>query len=251
MANTVKKNQKADIPTKNGNSYSYKYTDLAQVHDYLESINAKYIQQIKKIEGDDYIMTRRCFDDKWEEEWLQGCKVVDATLYGNENPAQKQGSAITYARRYSVMMAFGLATEDDDGNSLNPELNKPKQPEKEPTEEEAKTWKFSFGKYKGETMEDILCDDEQYVQWFINKKANSYDKKCYELLSGEKLPTDEEVDERIKMINEINNLEMELDIPHEKTLEICKVKSMSEMTAFQLTDCIAQMKKAIEEKMKK
>ena len=64
-------------------------------------------------------MTKRCFDNKWEEEWLQGSKVVDATLFGTDNPAQKQGSALTYARRYSLLMAFGLATEDDDAQSLS------------------------------------------------------------------------------------------------------------------------------------
>ena len=119
MANTIKKNQTAKV----GEKYSYKYVDIAQIHDYLESINARYIQCIKRIENDDYIMTKRCFDNEWENEWLQGSKVVDATLYGNDNPAQKQGSALTYARRYSLLMAFGLATEDDDAQSLNKKTN--------------------------------------------------------------------------------------------------------------------------------
>lgn len=119
MAETnIKKNQTAEIPTKSGSKYSYQYVDIAQIHDYLEQNNMKYYQFIKRIENDDYIFTRRYIDGNWEEEALQGCKVVDATLYGNDNPAQKQGSAITYARRYSLLMAFGLATEDDDANSL-------------------------------------------------------------------------------------------------------------------------------------
>ena len=115
MANTVKKNQTAKV----GEKYSYKYVDIAQIHEYLESIDARYIQCTKRIDGDDYIMTKRCFGNEWENEWLQGSKVVDATLYGNDNPAQKQGSALTYARRYSLLMAFGLATEDDDAQALN------------------------------------------------------------------------------------------------------------------------------------
>ena len=64
-------------------------------------------------------MTKRFVDGKWEEEWLQGSRVVQATLVGNNNPAQEQGSALTYARRYSLLMAFGLATEDDDAQSLS------------------------------------------------------------------------------------------------------------------------------------
>ena len=113
---------------------------------------------------------------------------------------------------------------------------------KEPTKEDAEKWTFTYGKWKGSTMSDILCDDEQYVQWYINNKANEYDKKCYELLTGIKLPTEQEQDERISLINELNQVELEYDIPHEKTLEVYKVDSTNEMTVFQLTDAIAKIK---------
>lgn len=103
---------------KNKKGYGYMYTDLSAIHEYLEANDMKYIQKIERIDGDDYIMTKRYIDKKWEDEWLQGSKVVDATLQGIKNPAQEQGSALTYARRYSLLMAFGLATEDDDGASL-------------------------------------------------------------------------------------------------------------------------------------
>lgn len=35
----------------------------------------------------------------------------------NKNDAQGFGSALTYARRYSLMTAFGVPAEDDDGNA--------------------------------------------------------------------------------------------------------------------------------------
>ena len=148
LGTKVKKNQTAEVKTKSGNNYSYKYVDIAQIHDYLDSINARYIQKIERIEADDYIMTKRCFNNKWEEEWLQGCKVVDATLFGTDNPAQQQGSALTYARRYSLLMAFGLATEDDDAQSLS----KPKE-EKKAT---PKQLDILYGFYEDENLEKLL-----------------------------------------------------------------------------------------------
>lgn len=106
---------------KNKNGYGYKYTELAEIHKYLEENNMRYYQTIETCElnGCDYIMTYRFVDGKWEEKPKRGCKVTDATLQGVKNPAQEQGSALTYARRYSLLMAFGLATEDDDAQSLS------------------------------------------------------------------------------------------------------------------------------------
>ena len=105
---TVSKNK-----TANTGKYSYKYVDIAQIHDYLESIGASYYQYVERIDNDDYIVTVKVIDGK-ESAPLRGARIVDAKLNGVVNPAQEQGSAITYARRYSLLMAFGLATTDDD-----------------------------------------------------------------------------------------------------------------------------------------
>lgn len=169
LGTKVKKNQTAKV----GEKYSYKYVDIAQIHDYLENINARYIQKIARIENDDYIMTKRCFDNKWEDEWLQGCKVVDATLYGVDNPAQQQGSALTYARRYSLLMAFGLATEDDDAQSLS----KDKQ-EKKAT---PKQIDILIEYYEDENMEKLLkANNIEKIEDISMKKASELISKLYQ-----------------------------------------------------------------------
>lgn len=199
MSNTIKKNQTAEVKTKSGSNYSYKYVDIAQIHDYLQENNMNYYQYIDRIDNDDYIMTVKIIDGK-EQPPLRGSRVVDATLFGNDNPAQKQGSALTYARRYSLLMAFGLATEDDDAQSLNQV--------KEPTEEDAKKWTFPIGKYKGKTIDYVINDegDEQYVDWYIQNKANDYDKKCYQILTGIELPSEEQLESRANLSLKINKL---------------------------------------------
>ena len=110
---------------KNKQGYGYKYTDLAHIHDYLEQIGATYYQYIERVEGDDYVFTVPTIDGK-ELAPRRGCRVVQATLSGKNNPAQEQGSALTYARRYSLLMAFGLATDDDDGEALTVKKETPK-----------------------------------------------------------------------------------------------------------------------------
>lgn len=114
--------EKKTVIKKNQQGYGYKYSDLSQIHEYLESNDLRYYQFIKNLEGVDYIFTQKQIlkDDKYinDGEPVQGCRVVQAILSGKSNPAQEQGSALTYARRYSLLMAYGLSTEDDDAESL-------------------------------------------------------------------------------------------------------------------------------------
>ena len=121
MKTKITKNQTAKV----GEKYSYKYVDIAQIHEYLENNNMKYYQYIDRINEDDYIMTVKIIDGE-EKPAIRGARVVDATLIEVNNPAQQQGSALTYARRYSLLMAFGLATEDDDAQSLTIEKEEKK-----------------------------------------------------------------------------------------------------------------------------
>lgn len=111
---------------KNAKGYGYKYTDIAAIHGWLEENNLRYMQKVERLDGDDYIFTRICIDGEWQDEWIQGSRVVQATLTGIKNPAQEQGSALTYARRYSLLMCFGLATTDDDGAALTEDEQKKK-----------------------------------------------------------------------------------------------------------------------------
>lgn len=118
---------------------------------------------------------------------------------------------------------------------------------KDATLEEAKQWVFAdkYKKHAGETMEEVIKNDPQYIQWFLSKPATEFDKKCYELLTGEKLPTEEEQDERIKEISTINNLVLETDTDLEEIHNYFKVESLSEMTNKQLKDCTKILEKKL------
>ena len=142
----------------------------------------RYYQFIKRLENDDYIFTQKLKleDSKWvnDGEALQGCKVVDATLMGVSNPAQQQGSALTYARRYSLLMAYGLATEDDDAQSLT------KVKEEIKTKEQAENYKLTFGKYAGKTLKEIVDTDKNYTNWLYENGKEDV-KNYMNLMLGE------------------------------------------------------------------
>lgn len=100
--------------------YGYKYTELAQINEWLEAKGESYYQFTEDCNGKDYIMTVKVNAKGEESKPIRGCQIIDGnTLNGGKaNVAQQLGAAITYARRYSLLMAYGLATEDDDAESL-------------------------------------------------------------------------------------------------------------------------------------
>ena len=217
--------------------YGYKYTELADINRYCEENNIRYYQEIEtsEINQKDYIITYLVKDNDVEKH--RGCQIVEATLQGIKNPVQEYGSSLTYCRRYSLLMALGLATEDDDASSLTIK--------KEATKEDAEEWTFSYGKHKGETLKEVIEKDNQYVSWYLNNKANDYDMKCYELLTGKKLPSEEETMEKIALMSKLNDLVLENNCDYEGMLKHYEVDSNNEMTIEQLKDAISNLEKRV------
>ena len=98
---------------KENSGYNYKYTDLAQINGWCESNGIRYSQTITIIDGQQFIQTTYAKEGKEYGPFL-GAQVIKAAPGGKVNEAQIYGSGLTYARRYSLLMCFGLATDDDD-----------------------------------------------------------------------------------------------------------------------------------------
>ena len=227
------------ILNKNSEGYGYKYTDIAEIHKYLEENGMKYYQEIQtsEINGFDYIMTYRFINGEWEEKPKRGCKVVDATLQGIKNPAQEQGSALTYARRYSLLMAFGLATDDDDAQSLTSNLIK--------TKEDAEKVVVSFGKYEGKTLKEIMEVNENYLEYLREHTTDANIKAGVEILKP--LPSEEEQQSNLTKITKVMELVRETGTDLENMLKAFKVNDLTKMNDKQLDLAI----KKLEEKQEK
>lgn len=123
MSTNVKKKSTAG----GGGKFSYKYTDLATIHEELEAQGITYYQYTEFDEKAqaDYIYTVLIYKEGEESKPLRGVKIVDGNTLAGGNTAQQYGSALTYARRYSLLMALGWATEDDDAASAGAAPVKP------------------------------------------------------------------------------------------------------------------------------
>ena len=222
------------ILNKNSDGYGYKYTDLSEIHKYLEENNIRYMQKIERIDGDDYIFTRLCVDGEWEKEWYQGCRVVQATLQGIKNPAQEQGSALTYARRYSLLMTFGLATDDDDAQSLSVSTIK--------TKEDAEKVVIDFGKkHPGKTLKEIMEVDESYIEWLRDNAKQSYIKEAINLIKP--LPSEEEQTKTLELMSKIKSLSIQKMVEPETICEKFGVEDIKNLTIEQMEKCITALEK--------
>lgn len=86
-------------------AYGYNYASLSDI------VNAGFAIPAMRIKPTEYGEFVEYIDNNGE--WQTGAKIVVPEMKGS-NDAQKYGSALTYARRYTVQMALGLACADDD-----------------------------------------------------------------------------------------------------------------------------------------
>jgi hypothetical protein len=198
VKSTISKTKTVDVETKKGGKYSYRYTELADINEYIEELGERYYQYVDRIDNDDYIVTVRQKDGK-DSNPIRGCRIVQATITSEySNPAQEQGSALTYARRYSLLMAYGLATEDDDAQSLNRE----KKEVKIETLEEAESYVLPFGKkHKGKTLKEIFDEDPEYLEWLLNGESTDVViKNAIELIFSKEEQINDEMENQEEMM---------------------------------------------------
>lgn len=109
-----KKDRTAKVRTKTGGEYSYNYTTLDAVLDVVRPAlneNGVFLSQYSEISGKGMLLsTTVMYGDE--------SQVLDVTPYQYDTDPQEFGKRETYARRYSLLKAFGLAGDDDtDGDT--------------------------------------------------------------------------------------------------------------------------------------
>ena len=95
-------------------AFKSKYADLAAVIEAIEPVTKHglwYRQHTH--ENENGVQVETFYIHTSGEQMSAGTVFMPAT----KKDAQGFGSALTYARRYGLQTAFGLATEDDDGNA--------------------------------------------------------------------------------------------------------------------------------------
>jgi hypothetical protein len=113
----------AALKTSTNPHFRSRYADLyACIEAVIDALNANGIALMQQtFECESGVMVETIFIHESGETLSSGKLHVPAT----KHDPQGYGSALTYARRYSLMCATGLAPSDDDGNAASKIAPKP------------------------------------------------------------------------------------------------------------------------------
>jgi hypothetical protein len=110
----ITKGRKAKVEMKGGGSYSYSYADLSDVLEAVRPILGAHGLFVSQ----DCIRRAGMIDTYTTLGHTSGQHVTFGPMsFDAGGTPQTAGSAVTYARRYALLAALGLATEDDDGQA--------------------------------------------------------------------------------------------------------------------------------------
>lgn len=155
----------------------------------------------------------------------EGSTFINKTSYIENAETSAVGRALG-------MAGFGIdvsvASAEEVQNAIN---------NQEVTQEEADSYTLPFGRNKGKTLKEVYEEDEKYIQWLISNTQDERMLKLIELATGIIIPSMEEAQQRLELLNNINNLVIDTDTDYEDMFKHFKVKSLNELTIAQLKEC--------------
>lgn len=172
-----------NAPLNRENPYFHsKYADLASIRDaIIPVLAAEGIALIQAIETREYgpiVVTRLM---KADQQLISECPII----LGDTFTTQQFGSALTYARRYSLAAIAGIAAEeDDDANAANETGATPKKTAQQ-TREEWKDRRLGKTAWSAELTAFVRelesCDDIDQLDALLDtEQSKLLQRECYE-----------------------------------------------------------------------
>lgn len=181
----IEKKQTADIQTKSGGSYSYKYADLADIWAAIRNPladNGLAVTQHLVGGSDGYTGIKTSIIH------LSGQTSTETLEVPTEGKTpQEAGSVFTYYKRYALGAALGISTEEDDDAQSGNTPPAPRASTKNPASEKQRGLIKGLSRRKGK--------DDEWIEATLSKVHTSADAsavidKLNALADGEDQPTE-------------------------------------------------------------
>lgn len=92
--------------------FSFNYASLADIQSQGFEVPKMRIRPVFTPDGSTYVGDYMEYYDEATKEWNIGSRIISEKM-GSMNAQQSRGSSESYARRYTTLMALGLAGQDD------------------------------------------------------------------------------------------------------------------------------------------
>ena len=210
--------------------------DYAEVNQRIKAFRMVYPQGMIKTDIESLVdgvcvMRAEVYTDN-------GVLLGTGTAYEKENSTFiNKTSFIENCETSAVGRALGMAGFGIDVSVASAEEVQNAINNQEVTQEEANNYKLTFGKYKDKTIKEVYLEDKKYIEWMINNTKDERMLKIIELSTGIEIPTEEESNQRLELLNIINDLVLETDTDFDELKKYFKVQSLTELTIAQLTEC--------------
>jgi len=165
--------------------------------------------------------------------------LATGTAYEKENSTFiNKTSYIENCETSAIGRALGIAGFGIDVSVASAEEVQNAIQNQEITKEEADNYKITFGKYAGKTIKEIQEINPDYIDWLINNSKDERIIKIIELVTGSNKPSEEELNERIKLLGKFNQLIITKDVDRDTVYQHYRVKDNTQMTNEQLKEII-------------
>lgn len=125
------------------------------------------------------------------------------------------------------MAGFGIdvsiASAEEVQNAINNQII---------TQEDADNYTLKFGKYRGKTIKEVEKEDTKYIDWIIGNTQDENLLEIIRLATGRYIPTQEELEEKCRLINQINSMDVDHGDIHKKY----KVEDIKDLSIEQLKE---------------
>lgn len=235
-----------------GKKFSYKYSDLTAVWDAcadaLHNNDISILQPTRMEEGNVVVQTTLLHKSG---EFIQG----ELTIKSEQQTPQGEGSAFTYARRYSLSALVGICPEDDDGQGA---MGKPEmQPPQSKSDNQGNPVCPACG-----GLDAVIKGKQEYGWgWVCFTKKGGCGAKWNTESTGEKTPPTSKSDSNVgdeKKKNNVTAIRMHADklwtdmpdnVRHSnvaKLLGLEKLESYNDLTLAQTNRAVALLNKEAE-----
>lgn len=131
------------------------------------------------------------------------------------------------------MAGFGIdvsvASAEEVQNAINNQII---------TQEQADNYTLKFGKYKGKKIKEVYKDDPKYIDWMITNTQDEMLLKTISMATGIVIPTNEEMEQRLELINKINQKVNEDNLSIEDIHDKYNVNSIRDLSIEQLKEIL-------------